>query len=119
MLAAMANMDALHPVVMSIPLAVGSNGKHRRTASHGHEHPNTRCACSCAAACSAQPHLPPGRYSSTSMYGLERVHAPRNCTRFGWCICMSAQPACHTTAAIIDIVSGQAPAPEAQDVAPD
>ena len=31
--------------------------------------------------------LPPGMYSVMIMNGCFRVHAPRNCTVFGWCIC--------------------------------
>ena len=30
---------------------------------------------------------PPGMYSVTIMKGCRRVHAPRYCTVFGWCIC--------------------------------
>ena len=32
--------------------------------------------------------LPPGMYSVTIMNGCFRVHAPKNCTVFGWCICV-------------------------------
>jgi hypothetical protein len=97
---------------------VGSNRKHEHINENSLVCATQRIRDHGLQPAAAQPHLPPGRYSSTSMYGFERVHAPRNCTRFGWCICTCAHQVIHTTAVISNVVPGKAPAPEAQDVAP-